>query len=74
MTKRILCLISCMNAGGAETFLMKLYRQLDIEKYQMDFCVNVQERCFYDDEIEALGGRIHRIAPKSQDFRKSLES
>lgn len=72
--KRLLCCMSSMNTGGAETFLMKQYRRIDREKYQMDFCVNVAERGFYDDEIEALGGRIYRIPPKSQDFRKSLKA
>ncbi|MBR4864034.1 MAG: glycosyltransferase family 1 protein [Oscillospiraceae bacterium] len=70
MTKRILCLISCMNAGGAETFLMKLYRQLDREKYQMDFCINVKEKCFYEDEILAMGGRIFRIPSKSENRKE----
>lgn len=64
-----------MNAGGAETFLMKLYRCIDREKYQMDFCVTVEERGIYDDEIEALGGNIYRIASKSESlvkFRRQL--
>ncbi len=60
--------------GGAETFLMKQYRQLDREKYQLDFCVNVERRCAYDDEIEALGGRIFRIPPKSGNPVKCLSS
>jgi len=42
--KRLLCIIGSMNAGGAETFLMKLYRNLDKKKYQMDFVVAVQEK------------------------------
>ena len=63
--KRVLCLVSSMNAGGAETFLMKIYRSLDKEKYQMDFCVNVKEKCFYDDEINKMGGKIYYIPPKS---------
>ena len=46
--KRVLCILSCMNAGGAETFLMKIYRELDRTKYQMDFCVNIFEEGFYD--------------------------
>lgn len=65
-----------MNAGGAETFLMKLYRNIDREKYQMDFCVTVKERGVYDDEIEALGGRIYRITSKSDSlvkFRRQLK-
>ena len=66
--------MSSMEAGGAETFLMKQYRKLDREKFQMDFCVNVQKRCFYDDEIEALGGKIYRIPTKSEDFKGSLKA
>ncbi|MBQ8228396.1 MAG: glycosyltransferase family 1 protein [Clostridia bacterium] len=69
--KRLLCCMSSMDVGGAETFLMKQYRQLDKEKYQLDFCVNVEKRCAYDDEIEAMGGRFFRIPPKT---RKPVES
>ena len=49
--KRLLCIISAMNTGGAETFLMKLYRKLDRTKFQMDFCVNAPEKGFYDEDI-----------------------
>ncbi len=70
MTKRILCLISCMNTGGAETFLMKLYRQLDKENYQMDFCINEKEKGFYEDEILSMGGKIFRIPSKSENRKE----
>lgn len=66
--------MSVMDVGGAETFLMKQYRRLDREKYQLDFCVNVEERGAYDDEIEALGGRIFRIPPKTKDPVTCLSS
>lgn len=66
--KRLLCVISCMNAGGAETFLMKIYRVLDRSKYQMDFAVNVKEKGFYDDEILRLGGRIYYFPSKTESF------
>ena len=49
--KRVLCLISSVNAGGAETFLMKIYRELDKGRFQMDFCINTIDKCFYEDEI-----------------------
>ncbi len=71
--KRLLCCMSSMNTGGAESFLMKQYRAIDREKYQLDFCVNVTERGAYDDEIEALGGKIYRIVSKSENFKKSLK-
>ena len=73
--KRLLCILSSMNAGGAETFLMKIYRTIDRSKYQMDFCINVKEKCFYEDDIIAMGGTIYRIPSKSEGigpFKRSL--
>ena len=64
-----------MNAGGAETFLMKLYRKMDRKRYQMDFCINVKEECFYEQEILGLGGKLYRIPTKSEninEFKKCL--
>ena len=65
MMKKVLSLINSMNTGGSETFLMKMMRSIDRSKYQMDFCINVTEKCFYEDEIKQLGGRVFVIPPKS---------
>ena len=59
-----------MNTGGAETFLMKMYRHLDRTQYQMDFCINTKEKCFYEDEIIMMGGKIFRIPEKTRSFRQ----
>ena len=64
--KRVLCIVGSMNAGGAETFLMKMYRNIDRNEYQMDFCVSAGEKGVYDDEIIAMGGRIIHTVPKSK--------
>lgn len=66
--KRLLCILSNMNAGGAETFLMKVYRNIDKSKYQFDFCLSSAERSFYESEIEKLGGRVFHIEPKTDNF------
>lgn len=60
---RILNLFTNMNRGGAETMVMNYYRNIDRSKVQFDFMVHRQARCAYDDEIEALGGRIYRMPP-----------
>ena len=60
--------------GGAETFLMKIYRNIDRSKYQMDFCVAAKEKCFYDDEIISMGGKIFHITPKSKGIIKNFKS
>ena len=58
---RILNLFTIMNRGGAETMVMNYYRAIDKSKIQFDFMVHRQERGAYDDEIEAMGGRIFRM-------------
>lgn len=58
--------------GGAETFLMKIYRSIDKTKYQMDFIVSINEKNFYEEEIELLGGKIFYVPPKSKSFLKNF--
>ncbi len=72
--KRLLCIVGSMNAGGAETFLMKIYRALDKSQYQMDFVVAIREEGFYDKEIKNMGGKIYHISPKSQGILKNFFS
>lgn len=74
LPKRLLCIVGCMEVGGAETFLMKLYRKLDRSKYQMDFCEIDAKRGSYEDEILRLGGRIVHSFPKSLNPIKSFNS
>ena len=60
---RVLNLFTVMDRGGAETMVMNYYRHLDRSKVQFDFLVHRAQRGAYDDEIEALGGRIYRMCP-----------
>lgn len=60
--KRVLhIVVGSMPAGGIETFLMNVFRSIDREKVQFEFLYTTMERSFYDDEIERLGGVIHRF-------------
>ena len=50
---------------------MNYYRHLDRTKIQFDFMVHRQERGAYDDEIEAMGGKIYRMPQiKPGNYRK----
>ncbi len=62
-----------MNTGGSETFLMKMYRKLDKSNYQFDFAEYTQDKCFFDDEILALGGHIYRLHPKADGINKNFK-
>ena len=59
---RILQVVPNMNAGGLENLIMNIYRNIDRKKVQFDFLVHYEKRCFFDDEIEKLGGKIYRFS------------
>lgn len=57
---RILQVLSCLEYGGTEAFVMNHYRKLDRTKCQFDFYIlNPQNIHAYEDEISDLGGRIY---------------
>lgn len=70
--EKVLCIVGGMNAGGAETFLMKIFRAIDKKYFQMDFCVGNVEKGFYDDEIIKNGGKIIHVTKKSKNPIKSF--
>ncbi len=66
--KRILCIISSLTAGGAETFLMKVSRAVDPERYQLDFIVSEAGGC-YTGEVLDRGGRIYQIPLRTRNLK-----
>lgn len=60
---RILQCVNIMDRAGLETMLMNYYRNIDRSKVQFDFLVHRSYKGAYDDEIEALGGKIYH-APR----------
>ena len=59
---RVLQVVPNMHAAGLETLIMNMYRNIDREKIQFEFLVHYEQRNFYDDEIESLGGKIYRLS------------
>lgn len=64
---RVLHVVAGMGRGGMETFIMNIYRKIDKNKVQFDFLVHTQDECAYDDEIQSLGGKIHRVCPRKKE-------
>lgn len=72
---RILQAVTYMGRGGIESMLMNYYRHIDRTRIQFDFLVHRDFRADFDDEIEALGGRIYRVPPMnpaSRSYRQAL--
>ena len=62
-----------MGLGGAETMVMNLYRAVDRQRVQFDFLVFGDLRGAYEEEIEALGGRMIRMpAPSAVGVPRAL--
>ena len=57
----ILHVIAGMNRGGAETFVMNVFRTIDRNKFQFYFLCFSNKHFDYEDEIKQLGGEIIRI-------------
>jgi glycosyltransferase involved in cell wall biosynthesis len=62
---RILHVLGGMNRAGTETWLMHVLRNIDRDRYRMDFLVHTPGRGDYDDEIESLGSRVLLCASPS---------
>lgn len=58
---RVLHVVHGMDCGGAENLIMNLYRAIDRNKIQFDFLVHTDKDCFFDKEIEGLGGHIYKV-------------
>ncbi len=55
---RILQVVGTMDRAGAETWLMHVLRNIDRERFQVDFLVHSDAAGDYDDEIRALGSKV----------------
>ena len=58
---RILHVLAGMNQGGAETFVMNVYRNIDRNRIQFDFVLFTKKECYFNNEIRQLGGKIFWI-------------
>ena len=56
---RVLHVVTAMNMAGTEVMLMNLHRCINRDIIQFDYAVCSEEKCAFDDEILALGGKIY---------------
>ena len=75
---RVLIDNATMDRGGAETFIMNVYRNLDREKVQFDFLLHCDYKSAYEEEISSLGGLIFKLPAykiyNAASYRKALSN
>ena len=67
---RVLHIINGLGSGGAESFLMNMYRNIDREKIQFDFLLRSEEN-MYKDELEKMGSKVYVTASFPKHFMKN---
>lgn len=60
---RVLQVLNNLNRGGAENFVMNVYRAIDKTKIQFDFIVHSDDVGDFSEEIISMGGKIF-VCPK----------
>lgn len=58
---RVLQITSKLFRGGAESFIMNVYRNIDHNRFQFDFLVFHSEREYYEEEITRFGGNVYHV-------------
>lgn len=70
--KRIVHVVGSMAPGGIENFIMNVYRNIDREKVQFDFILNMKKEISYDEEIESMGGKVYYVTRKKESPLKNF--
>lgn len=58
---RVLQVVTKMDRGGLETFIMNLYREIDRNQIQFDFLLHRKDPGAFDEEIRLLGGNLYYV-------------
>ncbi|EKQ56660.1 MULTISPECIES: glycosyltransferase family 1 protein [unclassified Clostridium] len=59
-TLRVLQVVDSLGAGGIQAFILNINRNINLDKIKFDYLVyrNKNEREFYDESVEKMGGNI----------------
>lgn len=68
---RILQVIDNMNIGGMELMLMNYYRNINRNIIQYDFLIFNKNKCYFEDEINKMGGKVYHITSRRENFLKN---
>lgn len=73
MKYRVLHSIAGMSPGGAQTFIMNVWRNIDKEKYQFDFLLNRDDGS-YIGELKLSGCKIYTVPTRREGIKKEQQA
>ena len=59
---KVLHVLGGLDSGGAETFVMNVYRKIDLTKFHFDFLVHNPDKDFYLNEVKEKGSKVYYIS------------
>lgn len=62
---RVLQVLDGLNVGGMEIFVMNYYRNINRSLVQFDFVIFENDRTYFENEINELGGRVYKLGKMS---------
>ena len=72
--QRIAIIAGVLHSGGKRNLIMEYYRHIDKTKVQFDFICDSDSNGIPEEEINALGGRVYKVAPYKNIFRHMKET
>lgn len=69
-TVRVLHVLTGLSSGGAESFIMNMYRNMDRSKVQFDFLLRSMDN-IYSEELEKMGSKVYVTASFPRHFIKN---
>ena len=67
---KVVHVLKCMDMGGIETLIMNVFKNIDRTNVEFIFILFDENRSFYEDEIEKLGGRIYHIGKEKNPLKQ----
>ena len=68
---RILHVLDSLEYGGAQAFIMNIYRNIDRTEFQFDFLLHRNAPKSYLDEVKQLGGQVFFTAARNKGYFKN---
>lgn len=72
MKTKVLMVVNNMNMGGIENFVMNVVRNIDRNKFEIDFLYCEIIDTYFDEEIRSLGFSITKICSRTSNIFKHL--
>ena len=66
----VLHVVGTLNMGGAETMIINIMKNINLNEFKFDFVVAGDEEGYYEKEAKRMGANIHHVTKRSTSFFK----